>query len=507
LLGCRAGLRHEGPGDHFRPYTGPMTSASPLPQKNQLVDLDVTGLAFGGKGVARIDDFVVFVRGAVPGDVVRARVLRRKKRYAEARVEELLKPSPDRCQARCSAFGACGGCVWQDLAYESQLKYKASQVRESLEHLGGLTDFELRPILGMSSPWRYRNRADFSIGMVDGEPVVGFRPAGRWDSVLPLSECHLLEKPIEAVRETVQDWLEEQRIPGWDPRAGKGFARHLLARSSQNGGELLVSLVTAGGGLTEGDDLVQRLRAAHPQLVGVANAVNDGRAELSAGLPFTVLWGRPFLLEKVADSTFKVSLNAFFQTNSQMTHQLCGLVAEVAGMLDDTQQVSTTVPDGPVIWDLFCGVGSIGLTLAHRAKAVLGIEAVPSAVEDAQENAHLGEVENAHFVEGDVAQILRQITDGSHRLPEHLQIPDVIVVDPPRAGLSRKAVARIGEVGAASIVYVSCNPTTLAPDVAQLTEYGYRLEHVTPVDMFPHTPHVECVASLKLAAPPALPQL
>ena len=474
-----------------------MTSPSPSLQKNQLVDLDVTGLAFGGKGIAKIDDFVVFVRGAVPGDVVRARVLRRKKRYAEARVEELLEPSPDRCRARCSAFGACGGCVWQDLAYESQLKYKASQVRESLEHLGGLTDFELRPILGMTSPWRYRNRADFSIGMVDEEPVVGFRPAGRWDSVLPLSECHLLEKPIEAVRETVQDWLREKRIPGWDPREGRGFARHLLARSSQNGGELLVSLVTADSKLADGDELVQRLRAAHPQLVGVAHAVNEGRAELSAGLPYTVLWGRPFLLEKVADVTLKVSLNAFFQTNSQMTQQLYALVAEACGISDRTQRPRATASGGSVVWDLFCGVGSIGLTLAPGAKAVLGIEAVSSAVEDAQQNARLAEVENDHFLEGDVAQILRQLTEGSRRLPAHLQTPDVIVVDPPRAGLGRKAVARIGEVGAASIVYVSCNPTTLAPDLAGLKEYGYSLQHVTPVDMFPHTPHVECVASLK----------
>ncbi len=477
-----------------------MTPPASILQRNQTLDLTVTGLAFGGKGVAKIDDFVVFVSGAVPGDVVRARVSKTKKRYAEARVEKLVTPSPDRCPARCSTFGACGGCVWQSLDYNVQSGYKTEQVRESLEHLGGLTDFELLPAVSMANPWRYRNRADFSVGMIEQGAVVGFRPPGRWDSVLPLWECHLLGLAIEQVRTTVEKWLRDNSLPGWDPRTGTGFARHLLVRSAQMGGEVVVSLVTTPEDLPDAAGLVERLRSAHPEVVGIVHAVNGGQAEVSTGLQSTTLWGRPYLMEQVAGITLKVSIDAFFQTNTLMAHALYGLVAHEAGVATGDAAAASGRPhataDGPVIWDLYSGVGSIGLSLAGRAQAVLGIEAVPAAVEDARENARLNGIDNAFFLEGDVAKVLREVADGDRRLPEGLERPDVIVIDPPRAGLAKKAVSRIGEVGAPRIVYVSCNPATMAPNVAQLQDYGYRLMRVTPVDMFPHTPHVEAVGLL-----------
>jgi 23S rRNA (uracil1939-C5)-methyltransferase len=491
-----------------------MTSTPPRIQNGQTVDLSVTGLAFGGKGVAKIDDFVVFVTGAVPGDVVRARVTKYKKRYAEARAEELLTPSPDRRPARCPSFGLCGGCVWQSLDYRMQLEYKARQVRESLEHLGGLRDFALLPTVGMADPWRYRNRADFSVGQAEEGAVVGFRPPGRWDLVLPISECHLLSPVIEQMRATVESWLRENGLPGWDPRTGTGYVRHLLVRSAQMGSEVVVSLVTAPGDgsgvpgdLPDAAEFVERLRSAHPQVVGIVHAVNAGRAEISSGLDSKALWGRPYLLEQVAGVTLKVSIDAFFQTNTLMAHALYGLVAQEAGLAGaEPVEAGSETPDGsaspggPVIWDLFSGVGSIGLSLARRAGAVLGIEGVPAAVADADENARLNQIENVCFLEGDVAKILREVADGGLSLPPGLERPSVIVVDPPRAGLSNKAIARIGEIGAPRIVYVSCNPATLGPNAAQFGEYGYRLERVTPVDMFPHTPHVEAVALLSREA-------
>ncbi|MBN1321440.1 MAG: 23S rRNA (uracil(1939)-C(5))-methyltransferase RlmD [Thermoleophilia bacterium] len=475
-----------------------MTISGRQLQRNQLIDLTVTGLAFGGKGIARVDDFVVFVSGAVPGDVVRARVTKNKKRYAEARAEELLTASPDRRPARCPSFGSCGGCVWQNLDYGVQLRYKSDQVRESLEHLGGLRDFELLPIVGMADPWRYRNRADFSVGMTGEGAIVGFRPPGRWDSVLPLSECHLLAPVIEGARGTVEAWLRENGLPGWDPRTGAGHVRHLLVRSAQGGTEVLVSLVTTPKDLPDSRRLVECLRAAHPEMVGIVHAVNGGRAEISSGLESETLWGRSFLLEKVAGITIKVSVDAFFQTNTLMAHALYGIVAREVGAGDTVSAPRSggSAPGGPVIWDLYSGVGSIGLSLAAWARAVLAIEAVPAAVADARENARLNGIDNVHFLEGDVAKVLREVADGARELPEDLEQPDVIVVDPPRAGLAKKAVARIGEVGTPRIVYVSCNPSTMAPDIAQFGEYGYRLEHVTPVDMFPHTPHVEAVGLL-----------
>ena len=479
----------------------------PKLQKNQLVELNVTNLAFGGAGIAKIGEFVVFVTGAVPGDVVRARITKQKKRYAEARAEEIVTPSADRIPHRCPSFGSCGGCVWQGLGYNVQLEYKTRQVRESLEHLGGLRGFELLPILGMHDPWRYRNRADFSIGTAGGAAVIGFRPPGRWDLVLPISECHLLDPGIEQARATVEAWLREEGLPGWEPRRGEGFARHLLARSAQGGSELLLSLVTAPGNLPGVARLVDRLRSAYPQLVGVVHAVNGGQAEISSGLGSDTLWGRPYLLEKVAGITLKVSVDAFFQTNTRMTDVLYGLAArEVMGAtggspaaLGGGQAVpNADAPDLPVIWDLYSGVGSIGLSLARQAKAVLGIETGRAAVDDAWENARLNGIENAHFLEGDVAKVLRAVAEGIVELPAEVAKPDVVVVDPPRAGLTEKAISRIGEAAAPRIVYVSCNPATMGPNVARLQDYGYRLVRVTPVDMFPHTPHVECVGLLTL---------
>lgn len=481
-----------------------MTSSAPKLRKDQTVDLTVTGLAFGGKGVAKIDDFVVFVSGAVPRDVARALVTKTKRRYAEARALEILTPSPDRCATRCSSFGSCGGCVWQGLDYDVQLEYKTHQVRESLEHLGGLSGFEILPAVGMADPWRYRNRADFSVGMDEHRAVVGFRPPGRWDSVLPVGECHLLGLALEAVRATVERWLRDSSLPGWDPRTGTGFARHLLVRSAQMGGEVIVCLATAPGQLpADGAGLVERLRSAHPEVVGILHAINGSRAEISSGLEWRTLWGRPYLLETMGGLTLKVSADAFFQTNTLMAHAVYGLVARDAGAAPagpaagDAAGAGATATFGrPVVWDLYSGVGSIGLSLARRAGAVLGIEATPAAVLDARENARLNGIDNAFFLEGDVGRTLLEAADGSRRLPEGLERPDVIVVDPPRAGLTKKAISRIGEVAAARIVYVSCNPATMAPNVAQFQDYGYRLLRVTPVDMFPHTPHVEAVGLL-----------
>lgn len=476
-----------------------MVSGALRLQNNQIIDLKVTDLAFGGRGIAKVDDLVVFVTGAVPGDVVRARVTKYKRRYAEARTEQIITPSTDRCPAPCPSFGKCGGCVWQNLDYGVQLHYKARQVCESLKHLGGLRDFESAPIIGMADPWHYRNRADFSVGMTPEGTVVGFRPPGRWDSVLPLSECYLLNPAIERVRATVETWLRENELPGWDPRSNTGYVRHLLVRSAQVGREVVVSLVTAPGTLDNTDGLVDRLQSAHPEVVGILHAVNGGRAEISSGLESRLLWGRSHLLESAARIKIKISIDAFFQTNSLMAHALYELVAHEAGLGNDQPMFVTPEsgrPAGPVIWDLYSGVGSIALSLARRAGAILGIEFVPAAVRDAQENACLNNIANAHFLEGDVPKILREVADGSRRLPENLERPDVLIVDPPRAGLSKKAISRIGEVGAPRIVYVSCNPSTMAPNIAQLGEYGYRLKRVTPVDMFPQTPHVEAVGLL-----------
>ncbi len=456
------------------------------PVRGQTLDLTISTLAFGGQGVARIDGFVVFVTGAVPGDVVRAVLTKVKKRYAEARMVELLQPSPDRRDASCRHAGSCGGCRWQSLDYAVQLQYKARQVQETLERLGGLAGFELRPIRGMDDPWRYRNKVEFSIGNSDGDLVVGFHPPGRWDAVMPLDECLLLPAETEAIRTTVEGWLRSQGLAPWDPRALTGFARHLTVREAHGTGEVLVSLVTAPGALPSG--LVEALRSRHPAVVGILHAVNEGPAEVASGLPYVTLWGRPYLYETLGPLRLKISIDAFFQTNSRMAEVLYGTAAAEAGLTGEE-----------VVFDLYCGIGSIALFLAGRARGVLGIEVVPAAVADARENAAANGVTSATFLEGDARVVLKEILEGRRPLPAGLDRPDVVILDPPRGGLAKKVVARAAALQPGRIVYVSCNPGTMAPNVAQFQESGYRLVRVTPVDMFPHTPHIEAVGLLEPA--------
>lgn len=454
------------------------------PAPGQTIDLTVSTLAFGGQGVARVDGFVVFVAGAVPGDVVRAVLTKVKKRYAEARLVELLEPSPDRRDTSCRHAGSCGGCRWQSLEYGVQLRYKAQQVQETLERLGGLGGFELCPIRGMDDPWRYRNKVEFSIGEVGGDLVVGFHPPGRWDSVMPLDECLLLPTETEAIRTTVEGWLREHALAPWHPRTLTGFARHLTVREARGTGEVLVSLVTVPGELPPG--LVELLRERHPRVVGVLHAVNDGPAELASGLPYITLWGRPHLYETLGPLRLKISIDAFFQTNSRMAEVLYGTAAAEAALTGDE-----------VVFDLYSGIGSIALFLAGRARGVLGIEVVPAAVADARENAAANGVTSATFLEGDARVVLKEILERRRPLPDGLDRPDVVILDPPRGGLAKKVVARAAALEPSRIVYVSCNPGTMAPNVAQFQELGYRLVRVTPVDMFPHTPHIEAVGLLE----------
>jgi len=450
------------------------------------VELAVSALAFGGQGIARVDNFVVFVDGAVPGDVVQATVTKTKRRYAEARLEKLLTPSADRRDALCSQFGRCGGCRWQSLDYAVQLRYKEQQVRDSLERLGGLAGFELLPIRSMDDPWRYRNKVEFSIGEVDGELAVGFHPPGRWDTVLSLDECRLLPREMEDVRTLVEEWLREVGAAPWHPRELQGYARHLTVRHGAATGELLVSLVTAPGELPRPASLVERLRTAFPGLVGVLHSVNSGPAEIAGGLPYRTLWGRPYLYHELGGLRLEISLDAFFQTNTRMAEVLYGVAADEAGLTG-----------AETVWDLYSGIGSIGLFLATRSGQVLGIEQVPAAVRDARKNAHANGVTNITFLEGDARPVLKEVLEGRRALPAGLERPDVVVLDPPRGGLARKVIARVAAAGPRRVVYVSCNPSTMAPNLADFAALGYRLTRVTPVDMFPHTPHIEAVGLLE----------
>jgi len=439
------------------------------PPRGAELDLRIDSLAFGGNGVARSDGYVVFVQGAIPGDRVRAVLTKGKRAYGEARTLEVLEPSPDRIAPVADHPGA----PWQVLPYERQLQVKAEQVDEALRRIGKLDGYELEPIVPAVEQWRYRNKLEFSFGTGPGKELVcGFHAPGSWETILHVEDCMLQSERGNELRRAVLAWCREEGLDAYNRRLQEGFLRNLVIREGRRTGEFQVRLVTS-----EGEIDTDSLREAI-QVHSLLWTQVPGVAEVSIG-PTEIVDGSPAFDEELGDLRFRVSPDAFFQTNTEMAEQLYGIAAEFAALQGWER-----------VYDLFCGIGTIGLSLAPRAGELFGVEIVEEAVADAIENARLNQITNAQFFAGDVRTSLRELVERAGK-------PDLLVVDPPRAGLSQKVVRRIIEAGPRRLVYVSCNPTTLAPNAAQLTEAGYTLKRVRPVDMFPQTPHIECVALIE----------
>jgi 23S rRNA (uracil1939-C5)-methyltransferase len=418
---------------------------------------------------------VVFVRGAVPGDRVRAQIGKSKRSWAEADVVELVEPSPDRIEPEVPHPGA----PWQVLPYERQLEEKEAQVREALERIGGFDDPPVEPIVPAEQRNRYRNKLEYSFGEEeDGRLVLGFHRPGRFDLIDDVSVDILASERIDEVREAVKAWCREEGLTAWDRETQTGVLRNLVVREGRRTGQVQARIVTSPGS----DFRAEGLAAATPadsflwtRAEGVAETTRGGRTK--------AVKGPLFLEEELAGLRFRISPDAFFQTNTEMAERLYGTAAGFA-RLGGREKVL----------DLFCGIGTIALVLALDSAEVWGVELVEEAVANAIENARLNGVDNARFFAGDVRLVMRELLEQSGS-------PDVVVVDPPRAGLSQKVVRRIIEADAQRIVYVSCNPTTLAPNARQLVDDGgYEVRTVQPVDMFPQTPHIECVTLLERPA-------
>ena len=421
--------------------------------------------------MARLDGYVVFVRGGLPGDRVRALVRKSKRAYAEAEVAELIEPGEDRVPPLADHPGA----PWQELRYARQLEVKQAQVDDALMRIGRLENYILEPIVPAEQEWRYRNKLEYSFGADEtGTPICGFHAPGRWEQIVEVRDCLLASEAGNAARQRVVDWCREVGLSAYDRRSGDGQLRNLVVRESRRASQLQVRLVTAPDRL----DLLGL--AARAQVDGLLWTRLDSPAETTQGGETDLVAGSDYLDEQLLGMRVRISPQAFFQTNTEMAERLYELAIDYAGLRGFER-----------VYDLYCGIGTIGLAMAPRAAEVWGLEIVPQAIADAIANAKLNEIENARFFAGDVRLALRELTAAAGR-------PDVVVLDPPRAGLSRKVVRRVIECGPRRIVYVSCNPTTLAPNVAQLVEAGYTLERVRPVDMFPQTPHIECVALLEL---------
>ena len=446
----------------------------PRPARGDELELTIDSLAFGGAGVARLDGYVVFVQGGIPGDRVRAVVSKSKRAYAEARAVEIVAPSEERIEPVADHPGA----PWQVLPYERQLEVKQAQVDDALRRIGKLDGYALEPIMPAVAPWRYRNKLEYSFGAEPGGRLIcGFHAPGRWHEIVEMRDCLLASEAGNAAREEIVRWARDAGLTAYDRRSGEGLLRNLVVREGRRTGQLQVRLITSpASGAIDRDGLAAAAQSADAllwtQIESVAEVTQGGETEL--------LKGSDRLEEDLGGMRFRISSEAFFQTNTEMAERLYGLAIEYAGLRGSER-----------VYDLYCGIGTIALLMAPRAAQIWGLELVEEAVGDAIANARLNEIDNARFFAGDVRLAMRELVTTAGR-------PDVLVVDPPRAGLSQKVVRRLIEASAERIVYVSCNPTTLAPNAAQLVAAGYELVRVRPVDMFPQTPHIECVAELRL---------
>jgi 23S rRNA (uracil1939-C5)-methyltransferase len=450
------------------------------PRRGDTLELAIEDLAFGGEGVGRADGYVIFVRGGLPGDRLRVRLVEARGRFGRATIDEVLVASPDRVEPPCPYFGRCGGCRLQHLAYSAQLAFKEKQVRDCLQRLGGLGDFELRPILPAPEPYGYRNKMEFTVA--NAPPAIGLHAAERYDVVLDIERCLLQSESMNALLDEFRRQVHERALSVYDPETERGLLRFVMMREGRRTSEAMVNVVGAAPDVETLAPVADALRARVPATVSVVLNVNAKKASVAVGSEEHLLLGRDHIRETLGAVTFQVSANSFFQTNTQQAERLFSLVAD-ACELDASE----------TLLDLYSGTGAISLLLARRVRAVYGIEVATAAVADALRNARANGIDNCTFLAGEVRHVLpdlvRQGVSAS-----------IVVADPPRAGFHPKALLALAAMAPARIVYVSCNPSTLARDVADLARHGYRLEWVQPVDMFPQTPHIEAVARLRRPA-------
>ena len=445
-------------------------------RKNDIVTLKIEDCGIDGEGIGKADGFTVFVKDAVIGDTVRAKIMKAKKNYGYGRLEEILTPSPNRVEPECAFARQCGGCQLQALSYEKQLEFKAGKVKGHLERIGGFTDIPMEEILGMEQPFHYRNKAQYPVAPGKGRAVAGFYRAGT-HQVVACPQCGILPPEMDAVRDAVVDYMNQYRVSSYDEGSGKGLVRHIYVRKGWVSGQLLVCLVVNGDKLPRQEALLERLQQI-PGFATLVLSVNRKPGNGILGETFYTLYGPGWIEDTLCGLTFRLSPRSFYQVNHDQAERLYELA--IAGA--EIQKTDTVL-------DLYCGVGTITLAMAKAAGRVIGVEVEPQAVADARDNAQRNGVQNAEFFCGDAGQAARS-------LREQGLTPDVVVVDPPRKGLSPDVIRVLAQMSPRKIAYISCDPATLARDVALLKEQGFRLLGARAVDMFPRCAHVETVVLL-----------
>ena len=457
------------------------------------VTLTIESLGDRGKAVARLGRQVVFVRGAAPGDRVRAVIVRAKRSYAEAKLRDVLDPGPDRIEAPCPYFGSCGGCSLQHVAYEAQLRAKGASVRSALQQTAGLVGVAVRDPIGCADPYHYRNKMEFSFSasrwllpeeIASGEKLnksfaLGLHAPGTFHKVVDLQDCLLPPKACAQVLRAVRTFVQQQGWEPWHIRRHVGYLRHLVLRTSTAMGDLMVNLVTSYHDPERMEALADCLRSEELPVTTLVNTINDTPAQTAVGAASHVIFGSGLIRDRIGPYIFEIGPGTFFQTNTAQAEVLCDVVRSVGEFGGDE-----------LLLDLYCGTGTFAIYLAADVGRAVGIELVPEAVEAAQRNAALNGIKNCAFVVGDMLKVF------TPAWAESVGTADVVIVDPPRAGMHPKVVRRLAKLRPGRIVYVSCNPRTQARDVAVLTDH-YEVTAVQPVDLFPQTYHVENVMVLK----------
>ena len=473
-------------------------------RKGQECTLTAEAAAFEGGCVARFEGMAVFVSGCVPGDTVRALVTKTKKRHAEARTLEVLAPSASRVVPPCDYFGTCGGCKWQNLAYGEQLRWKRQHVVDAFERIGGLEHIDVRETAANAEEYWYRNKMEFSFGdqrwltedeIASGEEfardfALGLHVPGRFDRVLDVRKCWLQSELSNRILNATRSFALENDLSIYNTRSHTGLLRNLVIRQSRATRETMIVLVTSDDATETIDRYARFIRVELPEVTTIVQGINRKKAQIAFSEETRVLYGSGMITEEVAGNRFTISPFSFFQTNSLQAERLYEHALEAA-----------QVDPEDVVWDLYCGAGTITLAAARRARQALGIELNPIAIDDARANAGRNAIANVDFIAGDLKNVLAELRDAESGVdvPHHLVRPDVVITDPPRAGMHEDVVRRLLELAPDRIAYVSCNPTTQARDIVILSE-AYDVEYVQPVDMFPQTYHVETVARLKRRA-------
>ena len=447
-------------------------------EKNKIYEMQIDALGSNGEGIGRIDGYTVFVEGALPGEKISVLIVKVKKNYGYGKLMEILEVSPERREPMCPVAKQCGGCQLQHLSYEAELAYKTREVKDVMERIGGIRNVEVKPALGMENPWRYRNKAQFPVGRGKDGCAIGFY-AKRSHRIVDTDQCFLQNACNDEIIGIVRAFLNEFNIPLYDEEKHKGLVRHILTRIGRNSGEIMVCIVINGKKLPNSDILVERLKAVEG-VVSIVLNVNKEKTNVILGQKIITLWGKDTITDSIDGIKFEISPLSFYQVNPIQTEVLYGKAVELAGLKGEE-----------TVLDLYCGIGTISLFFARKAKKVFGVEIVPEAIADAKKNAARNGITNAEFAVGAAEEVIPRL------YKEEGITADIVVVDPPRKGCDEKLLETILQISPEKIVYVSCNPATWARDLAVLKEGGYELKEVQPVDQFSHSVHVEVVSLLQ----------